>query len=76
MLGKLALRVSHLSLVPGVFSLPSLPFSDVAFESIAPFSSPLRMIFMAGIIGGGVLPVVEGVDILVNDRGILQNGVL
>jgi hypothetical protein len=34
------------------------------------------MIFIAGIDGGGVFPDVGGFEILVNDCGSLQNGVL
>jgi hypothetical protein len=33
------------------------------------------MIFIAGTVGGGVFPVVGGLDMLVNDAGSLQKGV-
>jgi hypothetical protein len=58
--------------------LPSLPVSDVALEGLGPVSPspPLRMIFIAGIVGGGVLPEVGGLEILVKEGGSLQNGVL
>jgi len=58
--------------------LPSLPVSDVALEGLGPVSPspPLRMIFIAGIVGGGVLPEVGGLEMLVKEGGSLQNGVL
>jgi hypothetical protein len=58
--------------------LPSLPVSDVALEGLGPVSPspPLRMIFIAGIVGGGVFPEVGGLEILVKEGGSLQNGVL
>jgi len=58
-------------------SLPSLPVSDVVFEGLGPVSPspPLRMIFIVGNVGGGVLPVVGGFEILVRDGGRRQNGV-
>jgi hypothetical protein len=58
-------------------SLPSLPVSEVALEGLAPVSPspPLRMIFMVGIVGGGVFPEVGGFEMLVNEGGSLQNGV-
>lgn len=58
--------------------MPSLPVSDVALEGLGPVSPspPLRMIFIAGIVGGGVLPEVGGLEILVKEGGSLQNGVL
>jgi len=59
-------------------SLPSLPVSEVALEGLGPVSPspPLRIIFIAGIVGGGVLPEVGGLEILVREGGSLQNGVL
>ena len=58
--------------------MPSLPVSDVALEGLGPVSPspPLRMIFIAGIVGGGVLPEVGGLEMLVKEGGSLQNGVL
>jgi len=56
-------------------SFPSLPVSEVVLEGLGPVSPPLRIIFIAGIIGGGVFPEVGGLDIVVNDGGSLQNGV-
>jgi hypothetical protein len=58
-------------------SFPSLPVSEVAFEWLVPASPspPLRIIFMAGIVGGGVFPEVGGFDILVSEGGSLQKGV-
>jgi len=57
--------------------LPSLPVSEVVFDGLGPVSPspPLRMIFIAGTVGGGVFPVVGGFDMLVNDAGSLQKGV-
>lgn len=56
--------------------MPSLPASDVAFETLPPVSPPLRIIFMAGVgAGGGVWPVVGGLEMLVNDCGKRQKGV-
>lgn len=68
---------TYFSLADCAFSLASLPVSEVAFEGLGPVSPspPLRMIFIAGRLGGGVFPVVGGFEILVNDGGILQNGV-
>ena len=59
-------------------SLPSLPVSEVALEGLGPVSPspPLRMIFIVGIVGGGVLPEVGGLEILVKEGGSLQKGVL
>lgn len=55
----------------------SLSVSEVAFDGDSPVSAPpLRIIFIAGIAGGGVLPVVGGFEIVVSDCGSLQNGVL
>jgi hypothetical protein len=34
------------------------------------------MIFIAGIVGGGVFPEVGGFEMLVKEGGNLQNGVL
>ena len=58
--------------------MPSLPVSEVALEGLGPVSPspPLRMIFIAGIVGGGVLPEVGGLEILVKEGGSLQKGVL
>ena len=69
---------THLSFADRPFSFPSLPDSDVALEGLplVPPFPPLRMIFIAGIDGGGVFPDVGGFEILVNDCGSLQNGVL
>ena len=55
--------------------MPSLPVSDVALDGLGPVSPPLRMIFMVGMVGGGVLPVVGGLEIVVNGAGSLQKGV-
>jgi hypothetical protein len=59
-------------------SLPSLPVSEVALEGLGPVSPspPLRIIFIAGIVGGGVLPEVGGFEMLVKEGGSLQKGVL
>lgn len=59
-------------------SFPSLPVSEVALEGLGPVSPspPLRMIFIVGIVGGGVLPEVGGFEMLVKEGGSLQNGVL
>lgn len=58
--------------------MPSLPVSEVALEGLGPVSPspPLRMIFIVGIVGGGVLPEVGGLEILVKEGGSLQKGVL
>ena len=58
--------------------MPSLPVSEAALEGLVPVSPspPRRIIFIAGIVGGGVLPEVGGFEILVKDCGSLQNGVL
>ena len=68
---------THFSFAERDLSLPSLPVSDVAFEGLGPVSPspPLRMIFIAGIVGGGVFPEVGGFEILVKDGGSRQNGV-
>jgi len=68
--------LDNFSLADNDLSLPSLPVSDVALEGLPPVSPPLRMIFIAGSVGGGVLPDVGGFEILVSDCGNLQNGVL
>ena len=67
----------YFSLAVNDLSFPSLPVSEVAFEVFGPLSPspPLRMIFIAGIVGGGVLPVVGGFEILVNEGGNRQKGV-
>jgi hypothetical protein len=68
---------TYFSLAERALSLPSLPVSDVAFEGLGPVSPspPLRMIFMAGTVGGGVFPVVGGLEMLVREGGSLQKGV-
>jgi hypothetical protein len=68
----------YFSFAESDLSLPSLPVSDVAFEGLGPVSPspPLRMIFIAGILGGGVFPEVGGFEMLVREGGNLQNGVL
>ena len=66
----------HFSLADKDFSFESLPSSDVAFDGLPAFSPPLRIIFMVGTeVGGGVLPEVGGLEMLVNDCGSLQKGV-
>lgn len=68
---------TYFSLAERAFSLPSLPVSEVALDGLWPASPspPLRIIFMAGIVGGGVFPEVGGFDILVNEGGKRQKGV-
>jgi hypothetical protein len=70
--------VTYFSLAERDLSLPSLPVSEVAFDGLRPFSPspPLRMIFIIGMVGGGVLPVVGGFETLVKVAGSRQNGVL
>src|SRR5208282_4376366 len=65
---------THLSFADRLFSFPSLPDSEVALEGLplVPPFPPLRMIFIAGIVGGGVFPEVGGFEILVNDCSNLQ----
>lgn len=67
----------YFSLAESALSFPSLPVSDVSFEVFGPVSPspPLRMIFIAGMAGGGVLPEVGGFEILVSGGGRRQNGV-
>lgn len=69
---------SYFSLADRDLSLPSLPVSEVAFEGLGPVSPspPLRMIFIIGTTGGGVLPDVGGFDTAVRDGGSRQKGVL
>jgi hypothetical protein len=71
------IEITHFSLADNDLSFPSLPVSDVVLEGLPPVSPspPLLMIFIAGICGGGVFPVVGGFDILDNDGGSRQNGV-
>lgn len=75
---KTEYMLTYFSFADMPLSFPSLPASEVAFDGLPPvFSSPpRRMIFMAGIGGGGVFPEVGGLEILVNVSGNLQNGVL
>jgi hypothetical protein len=70
-------QTSNFSLAERAFSLPSLPVSEVALDGLGPVSPspPLRIIFIAGMVGGGVLPEVGGFDILVNEGGSRQKGV-
>lgn len=74
---KNALQTTYFSFADSDLSFPSLPVSEVAFDGLGPVSPspPLRMIFIAGIVGGGVLPDVGGLEMLVNEGGSLQNGV-
>lgn len=68
--------VTYLSLAD-MRPLPSLPVSDVALDGLLRVSPspPLRMIFTVGILGGGVLPDVGGLETVVKGGGSLQNGV-
>lgn len=68
----------YLSFADFSLSFPSLPVSEVAFDGLGPVSPspPLRMIFIAGIVGGGVFPEVGGLEILVSEGGSRQKGVL
>ena len=69
---------TNFSFAESDLSLPSLPVSEVALEGLGPVSPspPLRMIFIVDIVGGGVLPEVGGLEILVKEGGSLQKGVL
>jgi len=69
--------VLYFSFAESALSLPSLPVSEVVLDGLGPVSPspPRRMIFIAGIVGGGVFPEVGGLDMLVNDGGSRQNGV-
>ena len=68
---------AHFSFAERLLSLPSLPVSEVALEGLGPVSPspPRRMIFIVGMVGGGVFPVVGGFEILVNEGGRRQKGV-
>lgn len=68
---------TYFSLADKDLSFPSLPSSEVAFDGLSPVSPspPLRMIFIIGIVGGGVLPDVGGFEMLVKVAGSRQNGV-
>jgi len=68
----------YFSFAESAFSLPSLLVSEVALDGLGPVSPspPLRIIFIAGIVGGGVFPEVGGFEMVVNDGGSLQKGVL
>lgn len=70
-------QTTNFSFAARALSLPSLPVSEVALEGLGPVSPspPLRIIFIAGIVGGGVFPEVGGLDTLVNGAGSRQNGV-
>lgn len=71
------MKTTYFSFADKDLSFPSLPVSEVALDGLGPVSPspPLRMIFIVGMVGGGVLPVVGGLEILVNEGGSLQNGV-